>query len=459
MNPSNTWLSLQRLAEAHGEIFQITVLGHTIVFLASAALAGEVCDQTRFRKYVGGPVVEIRAATHDGLFTAYEDEPAWAVAHKLLAPRLAPAAVARHRRDMVSLAADSVARLVRAGGAKEGVMLIDEMNRLCLEATTLTLFGVRLGCIDAKDDHPMLAAMEASTSEAMKRPTRPGVLNRWVYGGKFKSAIRVLREGYARDVLAQRRANPPSNAEQGEDLLGAMLNGKDPQTGAALLTDSQIVDEIVTMPIGSSTSPCLITSAVYFLVKNPACVAAARAEMDRVLGAWAPGAARMDVEGDALGRLEYVEGIVREALRLSFAAPGFNVEPIPRGGEGNKAPVMLGGGKYSVAHDQAMILVLAGVNRDPVVFGEDARAFRPERMMGEAYARLPAGVKKGFGNGKRECVGKHWAWQFNMVVVAMLIRECEFEAVDPGWELDGRQDGWFNLRPVGFRVRVRARTA
>lgn len=454
MDPSNTWLSLQRLAETHGEIFQSTVLGQTIVFVASAALAGELCDQTRFRKYVGGPIVEIRAAVHDALFTAYDDEESWGVAHRILAPRLSQAAVTEWCGEMVDVTEELIAKFGEVGGGTDGVMLVDELNRLNLEATTLTLFGKKLGCITAPVEHPMLGAMENSTSEAMKRPTRPGLLNKLVFGGKFKSAIRVMREDYAADLVAYRKQHPTER----KDVLAAMLEGTDPETGKKL-TDSQVIDEIVSMPIGSSTAPCLVASAVYFLLKNPACITKARAELDDVLGPWDSSSApdKKKLTAAHLSRLPYIEGIVRESLRLSFAAPGFNIEPIPRsgggGGDEKKAPVLLGGGKYSVAHDQAMIIVLAGVNRDPAVFA-DPLAFRPERMMGEAFTALPAAVKKWYGNGKRECIGKHWAWQFNMVTVAMLLRECDFEAVDEGWELDGHQDGWFNLRPVGFRVKV-----
>lgn len=458
VDPSNTWLSLQRLAETHGEIFQITVLGQTIVFVASAALAGELCDRTRFRKYVGGPIVEIRAAVHDALFTAYDDEESWGVAHRILAPRLSQAAVAEWCGEMVDVTGELIAKFKSevgngAGGSENGavVLLVDELNRLNLEATTLTLFGKKLGCITAPAEHPMLGAMENSTSEAMKRPTRPGLLNKLVFGGRFKSAIRVMREDYAADLVAYRKQHPTER----KDVLAAMLEGTDPETGNKL-TDSQVIDEIVSMPIGSSTAPCLVASAVYFLLKNPECITKARAELDEVLGPWektSDATKKEKLTAAHLGRLSYIEGIVRESLRLSFAAPGFNIEPIPRSGGDDKAPVLLGGGKYSVAHDQAMIIVLAGVNRDPAVFA-DPLAFRPERMTGEAFAALPAAVKKWYGNGKRECIGKHWAWQFNMVTVAMLLRECDFEAVDKGWELDGHQDGWFNLRPVGFRVKV-----
>lgn len=350
--------------------------------------------------------------------------------------------------------ADEVGDIEKKGGPEKkdhGVLLIEDLNRLNLEATTLTLFGKKLGCIDARDAHPMLAGMEDSTSEAMKRPNRPGLVNWLFFRSKFKSAKQTMRE-YADDLVKTRQ----EDLSDRRDLLQALMEGTDPQTGK-ILTESQVIDEIVSMPIGSSTAPCLMAAMVYFLLKNPACIHKARRELDEVLGPRkaAGGGERLSV--DHLSRLPYIEGLVHESLRLSAAAPGFNIEPIPRKNADNrvdKTPVTLGGGKYQVAHNQAMIIVLPGVNRDPTVF-EEPLAFRPERMMGEAFDRLPVGVKKWYGNGKRECIGKHWAWQFNMVAAALLIREVDFEMVDRGYEM--HQDGWFNIRPVGFRVKATPR--
>jgi cytochrome P450 len=455
VNPSNTWQSLQRLSERYGEIFQIKVLGKTIVFVAGAALAEEICDEKRFRKYVGGPIVEIRSAVHDALFTAFDHEEMWGVAHRIVAPRLTPESVREWCDEVVGCTDELIAKWKKGSGepAAGGVDLMDELNRLNLEATTLTMFGKKLNCIDAPESHPMLQGMEDSTAEAMKRPTRPGILN-WFFGSKFKKAIKVMREDYAADLVEFRKNNPTSR----RDILWALLEGKDDQTGKTL-TKSQVVDEIVSMPIGSSTAPCLIGSEIYLLLQNKDCISKAREELDRVVGPWTSGDA-LQIRAEHLPQLRYVEGIVRESLRLSFAAPGFNIEPLPRpvgpSGESDKSPVLLAGGKYQIAHDQAMIIVLAGANRDPSVF-KDPLVFRPERMMGQAFEELPPGVRKWFGNGKRECIGKHWAWQFNMVVTAMLIRECDFELVDPDYKLDGHQDGWFNYRPVGMKVRVKPR--
>lgn len=470
VDPSNSWASFATLAKKYGEIFQIKVPGKTIVFVGGAALAEELCDEKRFRKYVGGPIVEIRDAVHDALFTAYDHEESWGVAHRICAPRLSRDAVGNWCGEVVDCVEELIEKWQRAGGGDgvvekkgsgvgagtDGVLLMEELNRLNLEATTLTLFGKKLGCIDAHDSHPMLAGMENSTSEAMKRPMRLGLVNWLFFRSKFDSANRVMRE-YAEDLVKTRQQQQSTGRK---DLLAALMEGTDPQTGKGL-TESQVVDEIVSMPIGSSTAPCMVASMVYFLLKHPACVEKARRELDRVLGPRKAGGGKAAAERlgvEHLSRLHYIEGIVRESLRLSAAAPGFNIEPIPRKLDNNKtdkSPVLLAGGKYQVAHDQAMIIVLSGVNRDPTVF-HDPLAFRPERMMGEAFERLPEGVKKWYGNGKRECIGKHWAWQFNMVVTALLIREVDFEMVDPGYEM--HQDGWFNIRPVGFRVKATPRT-
>ncbi|PTB62376.1 cytochrome P450 [Trichoderma citrinoviride] len=437
VKPGNTWDSLRKLADKYGEIFQIKVLGQTIVFVASAALAEELCDEKRFRKYIGGPIVEIRAAVHDSLFTAYDDEPSWGIAHRVIYPKLSPDATKGHFEEMRDLATE-LFNTWRGLGDKNTISPVEQFNRLNLESTTYVLFGKRLNTLIGPP-HPELQAMEDSTSEAMKRPTRPGVLNWLLYGRKFDSSIKVMRD-YAADLVKYRRENPTDR----QDVLAAMMNTSDPETGKKL-TDSQVIDEIITMPIGSSTAPCLVSWAMYFLQKNPETIVRAREELDRVIGDG-------EFELEHLERLEYVQGIMRESLRLSSAAPGFNIEPRPK--EGDKSPVLLGGGKYQVAHNQAMIIILHGVNRDPAVF-DDPLAFKPERMIGEAFENLPAAAKKWFGNGKRVCIGRYYALQWSLVVLAKLIREFDFELADP--EYKPELDGWFNVRPIGFYVKVKPR--
>lgn len=437
ITPSNTWASLNKLSEEYGEIFQITVLGHTIVFVGSVALAEELCDQKRFRKYVGGPIVEIRAAVHDALFTAFENESSWGIAHRIIAPHLSPEALGQQNfTEMRDLANELFAKWKKLE-ANTVFSPLSDLQRLDLETVTLTLFGQKLNCLEGPE-HPMLKGMEDSTSEAMMRPTRLSLVNWLVYRNKFNKSIQTMRR-YAADVVEHRKNNPTTR----QDVLTAMMKNEDPETKKKL-TDSQIIDEIVSMPIGSSTAPCLLTSAILLLLRNPDAISRARREIDAVVGAG-------DISIEQLDELKYVQAIVRESLRLSSPAPGFNIEPLP---SDSKAPVQLAGGKYQVAHNQPMIIVLAGVNRDPTVF-EDPLAFKPERMMGEQFERLPEGAKKWFGNGKRECIGKHHAWQWSVLVLAMMLQKVDFEMADPEYKLE--KDGWFNVRPIGFKTKVKPR--
>lgn len=420
---------------ASGEIYKITVLGQQIVFVGSVALCEELCDEKRFRKFVGGPIVEIRHAVHDSLFTAFENEASWGIHHRILAPYITETAVTGWFPEVRDCALELTAKWRTLGDANR-VSAIGELNRLDMETTTLCFYGRKLNGLTGSEP-AMIKAMDGATSEAIKRPTRPKFLNWLLYQSKFHRDSNTMRQ-YAAECLEYRKANPTDR----KDLLYAMMNGKDPETGKSL-NEQQIIDEIVTMPIGSSTAPCVISTAIYYLLKNPECIAKAREEIDAVLG-------EGEFTHDHLERLSYCAGIVRESLRLSAAAPGFNIEPLPE----TKGPVLLAGGKYQVPAKQTMIVVLHGVNRDPAVFDEP-EAFKPERMVGEAFEKLPAGAKKWFGNGKRVCYGKDYAWMWNMIVLVTLLRDVDFDMVDPSYQL--KQDGWFNLRPVDFYVKVKQR--
>ncbi|KAL9596232.1 MAG: hypothetical protein Q9219_005943 [cf. Caloplaca sp. 3 TL-2023] len=432
-------IKYQLIKSSSGEIFKISVLGQQIVFVGSVALCEELCDEKRFRKFVGGPIVEIRKAVHASLFTAFANEPIWEVHHRILAPQLTSDMVAEHFTEIRDCALELTAKW-RGMAANTSVSAVGELNRLDIETTTLCFYGRKLNNLTGPE-HPMIKAMDGATSEAIKRPTRPRLLNWLFHTSRFERDCLTMRQ-FAANCLSYRKSHPTDR----KDMLYTMMNATDPETGKSL-TEEQILDEIVTMPIGSSTAPCVIATALYYLLQTPACIARAREEIDAVLGHDG------EFTYDHLDRLPYCAGIVRESLRLSAAAPGFNIEPLPSS-SGKADPILLAGGKYRVPPTQTIIIVLHGVNRDPAVF-EEPQAFTPERMMGESFDRLPEGAKKWFGNGKRVCVGKDYAWVWNVVVLVTLLREVEFEMGDPGYKL--KQDGWFNLRPVGFEVKVKAR--
>lgn len=72
-----------------GPIFKLALPAERI-FVGNFALAEPLFDEKRFQKSVSGPLEQVRNAVHDGLFTAYPDEPNWAVAHRTLMPAFGP---------------------------------------------------------------------------------------------------------------------------------------------------------------------------------------------------------------------------------------------------------------------------------------------------------------------------------------------------------------------------------
>lgn len=153
-------------------------------------------------------------------------------------------------------------------------------------------------------------------------------------------------------------------------------------------------------------------------------------------------------------QLNYVEAILRESIRLSATAPGFNIEPIPLKDKADKTPVFLAGDEYQIPYNQTMIAVLNSVNRDPAVF-EYPEEFRPEQVLGEKWDKLPAAAKKGFGNGKRVCIGKAWAWQWSLFTLGSILKDVSFEVEDSNYKLHA--NGAFSNKLLDFYVLVSPR--
>jgi hypothetical protein len=87
--------------------------------------------------------------------------------------------------------------------------------------------------------------------------------------------------------------------------------------------------------------------------------------------------------------------------------------------------------------------VLAVVNRDLAVF-EEPEVFRPERMLPEVFEQLPPGTKKWFGNGKRECIGKLFAWKWSFITLVEIMRNVDLEMADPSYLL--KMDNAFSVK-------------
>jgi cytochrome P450/NADPH-cytochrome P450 reductase len=51
-------------------------------------------------------------------------------------------------------------------------------------------------------------------------------------------------------------------------------------------------------------------------------------------------------------------------------------------------------GKYAIEPTSRIIALVGATQRDPKVYGDDANEFKPERMLGENFRKLPSAAWK-----------------------------------------------------------------
>ncbi|KAJ5289018.1 Oxidoreductase FAD/NAD(P)-binding [Penicillium angulare] len=435
--------SIELMADSYGPIFRLTILGVPRVFLSSHELINEVCDEERFTKGASEALKQIRNGTNDGLFTAdYPGEENWAVAHRVLVPAFGPLAIRGMFDEMYDIATQLVMKWARQG-ASTPIPVADEFTRLTLDTIALCAMGTRFNSFYHEEMHPFVEAMYGLLAGSGTRARRPALLNNLPTSenAKYWADIEYLRK-LSQELVDSRKNNPQDQ----KDLLNAMILGRDPQTGQGL-TDDSIVDNMITFLIaGHETTSGMLSFLFYFLLKTPQAYKKAQEEVDRVIG-------KRKITVDDMSKLPYINAVMRETLRLRSTVPINGIHAHPT--KNKEDPVTLGGGKYVLHKDEQILLVLSKLHRDPKVWGPDAEEFKPERMLDENFEKLPKNAWKPFGNGMRGCIGRAFAWQEALLVVAMLLQNFSFQMANPSYDLRIKQT--LTIKPKGFEMKASLR--
>lgn len=181
------------------------------------------------------------------------------------------------------------------------------------------------------------------------------------------------------------------------------------------------------------------------MLKNPRTFFAAQQEVDRVVGT-------QQIESKHLKSLDYINAVLRETLRLTPTAPVFQRAARPQDRE---EKVTIGGGRYEIPRGQSIICNLMKIHTDPKIWGEDALEFKPERMLGGEFEKLPKNAWKPFGTGLRSCIGRAFAWQEALLATAMILQNFNVELADPQYELSMVQS--LTIKPKDFYIRASLR--
>ncbi len=422
------------LSREYGGIFELDFGGIRVPFVSSAALAGELCDENRFRKVIRPPLSLLRKMVGDGLFTAHSNQQPWGKAHRVLMPAFSQRAMKSYFDAMLEVAEQlSASWEARAG---QDILVADDMTRLTLDTISLAGFGYRFNSFEQAELHPFLGAMVRVLSHTMSKLTRLPLLNRI-----SKDSPAFLRDieqmnSLVDEVIRSRRDQPVDTA----DLLNLMLHAEDPETGERL-DDVNIRHQVLTFLVaGHETTSGLLTFAIYLLLRHPHVLAQAYAEVDQVL----PG----DVvpEYRHLARLGVIERVLKETLRLWPTAPAITVAPY-------QDTVI--GGRYLIRKDQTVSIQLPALHRDPAVW-ENPDSFDIDRFLPEREAAIHPHAYKPFGNGERACIGRQFALTEAKLALAMVLQR--FALSDPyDYRLEIKET--LTLKPDNFRIRVKRRAA
>ncbi|EFX01545.1 benzoate 4-monooxygenase cytochrome p450 [Grosmannia clavigera kw1407] len=159
-------------------------------------------------------------------------------------------------------------------------------------------------------------------------------------------------------------------------------------------------------------------------------------------------AAQVEANGPAtdITTNSYLRGVVRESLRLSWAAPTRLPRIVPAGGKTESAGWAFGG--YVFPPGTSVGVASFQLHQDEAVFPE-ATAFRPERWLQPTERMLNSFFA--FGKGGRACIGQNLAMSEMLLGTARL---AQSDALRGATTVRDHVDilEWFNSRVIGEEV-------
>ncbi|MEU2717371.1 cytochrome P450 [Streptomyces sp. NPDC007205] len=428
-----------RFARELGPVFRRRAFGKEFVFVWGAKLVADLADEARFGKHVGLGVANLRPLAGDGLFTAYDHEPNWQLAHDVLAPGFSREAMEGYHGMMLAVAQRLTDHWDREAAAGRTVDVPGDMTRLTLETIARTGFGHDFGSFERDRPHPFVTAMVGTLTYAQRLNSVPGPLAPLLLraAARRNAADMAHLNRTVDDLVAARRRS----GRAAGDLLDRMLETAHPQTGERLSAENVRRQVITFLVAGHETTSGALSFALYYLARHPEIAARARAEVDRVWG---------DTEQpgyDQIAKLRYVRRVLDESLRLWPTAPAFAREAREDTVLADEHPMLRG----------AWALVLTPMlHRDPDVWGEDAERFDPDRFEAAAVRARPPHTFKPFGTGARACIGRQFALHEATLVLGLLLRRYDLSA-DPAYRLTVTER--LTVMPEGLRLQLGRREA
>lgn len=279
-----------------------------------------------------------------------------------------------------------------------------------------------------RDAAELSQALNTLLAAFMRKSMAAAPVPAWVptaHNRAEREAVEVAR-GYLGHIVAERRAEGRDHG----DVLSALLNAVDAETGEQL-ADAEIIDELYGQFVaGHETTATLMTWAWYLLAQHEDIQTALYDEAAAVISAAAPTL-------EDLKALPFTGRVLQEALRIYPPAWSLFVRLAVD-------PIELG--DYTIPAG-GLILI------NPYVLHHDSRwwpepeKFNPARFEGDWKAHIPAYAYMPFGGGPRVCIGSHMAEMEAAIMLSTIVKQFAIGLQSPDQTVE--KSIHFTLVPAG----------
>jgi len=434
--------------------FDTRPVQYPLLLVTSHAIAEQVSQASKLQPYS----VDKSPTLRDGfgeLFGKYslltENGESWRGLRKIFNPGFAP----QHLLSLLPVIIDKTYKFMEKldGLAESGLAV--EMEPYCTNVT-FDIMGQVITNIDCK------AQGEDSKAHDIVRHFRtlkalydqqngltaswlnvPKNIKKYVYSKRLDAAVKkCIQEKYAE---TQADHNLETRTTKDRSVLALALQDIEQLTPHILQSTA---DQVKTFLFaGHDTTSILLQRLFYSLSIHPDCLAKIRAEHDAIFGDTDPCQVFLARADETMRSLKYTSACIKEALRLwppaasaRMSHNGFKI----RTSEGDQVCID-GTVIYNCHHI---------IQRDPMVYGETAEDFIPERWFGNldtssatanddsssaGDSKSPIGAWRPFERGPRNCIGQELANIEVRVIIACVMRRYDFIKVGLGeLEMDSK---------------------
>ncbi|KAJ7196550.1 cytochrome P450 [Mycena pura] len=234
----------------------------------------------------------------------------------------------------------------------------------------------------------------------------------------------IERERAALGVAGKDSSLDISSNDSGRvDIISVLLGNRRLASASEKLSDTQILDNILTFTmVGHETTAGSLAFTLWELARHPEIQNRLRAEIL---------AHRRDLSYDEIQKLEYLDAVVREGLRIHPASPQTerlilrdDVIPLSTAIPGI-------GDSFRVKKGQVIHIPFTPMNTNPSVWGPSGAVFDPSRWLtarDPAAPALPHGWSGmlTFCDGPRSCLGLRLAVLEFKIILATIVRSIAF---------------------------------